>query len=161
MTTARWRSQPLTAKDLHTTYRYSSFAHAYSRGQMAQPRLTKLELQIMEALWTQDTASIREIQETFPEKDRPAYTTIQTTVYRLEGKKAVRRIKKVGNFHIFEATVSRNAAQRRLIDDLLALFGGHTQPVMAHLIESGKLSLEDVKEAQKTLRKLERKDKSL
>jgi BlaI family penicillinase repressor len=127
---------------------------------MAQPRLTKLELKIMEALWTQRAASIREIQETFPEKDRPAYTTIQTTVYRLEGKKALRRIKKVGNFHIFEATVSRNAAQRRLIDDLLALFGGHTQPVMAHLIESGKLTLDDVKEAQKTLRRLEREDKS-
>jgi BlaI family penicillinase repressor len=127
---------------------------------MAQPKLTKLELQIMEALWIQGTASIREIQETFPEIDRPAYSTIQTTVYRLEGKKAVRLIKKVGNFHIFEATVSRNAAQRRLIDDLLALFGGRSQPVMAHLIESGKLTLNDVKEAQKTLRRLEREDKS-
>jgi predicted transcriptional regulator len=127
---------------------------------MAEPKLTKLELQIMEALWVQGQASIREIQETFPEKGRPAYTTIQTTVYRLEAKKAVRRVKKVGNFHIFEAAVSRNAAQRRLIDDLLALFGGRTQPVMAHLIESGKLTLEDVKEAQKILRKLERKDKS-
>jgi len=127
---------------------------------MGEPKLTKLELQIMEALWTQSTASIREIQETFPEKDRPAYTTIQTTVYRLEGKKAVRRVKKVGNFHVFEAAVSRIAAQRRLIDDLLALLGGHTQPVMAHLIESGKLTLDDVKEAGKTLRRLERKDKS-
>jgi predicted transcriptional regulator len=105
---------------------------------MAQPKLTKLELQIMEAFWIRGTASIREIQETFPEKDRPAYTTIQTTVYRLEGKKAVRRIKKIGNFHIFEPAVSRNAAQRKLIDDLLALFGGRTQPVMAHVIESGK-----------------------
>ncbi len=147
-------------RDLRATYHYSSFAHAYSRGQMAQPKLTKLELQIMETLWTRETASIREIQETFPEKDRPAYTTIQTTVYRMERKKAVRRVKKVGNFHVFEAAVSRNAAQRKLIDDLLALFGGRTQPVMAHLIESGKLSLEDVKEAEKTLRKLERKDKS-
>jgi BlaI family transcriptional regulator, penicillinase repressor len=127
---------------------------------MARPKLSKLELQIMEALWTQGKASIREIQETFPEKHRPAYTTIQTTVYRLEGKKAVRRVKKVGNFHIFEPAVSRNAAQRKLIDDLLALFGGRTQPVMAHLIESGKLTLEDVKEAQKTLRKLARKEKS-
>jgi predicted transcriptional regulator len=127
---------------------------------MAKPKLTKLELQIMEALWIQGQASIREIQETFPKKDRPAYTTIQTTVYRLEGKEAVRRIRKVGNFHIFEAAVSRNAAQRKLIDDLLALFGGRTQPVMAHLIESGKLTLEDVKEAAKILRKLERKDKS-
>jgi BlaI family penicillinase repressor len=127
---------------------------------MTLPKLTKLELQIMEALWTRDEASIRDIQETFPEKDRPAYTTIQTTVYRLEAKKAVRRVKKVGNFHIFAAAVSRNAAQRRLIDDLLALFGGSTQPVMAHLIESGKLTLEDIKDAEKVLRKLERKDKA-
>src|SRR5258705_4823913 len=111
---------------------------------MAEPKLTKLELKIMEALWTQGQASIRDIQETFPEKGRPAYTTIQTTVYRLEAKKAVRRVRKVGNFHIFEAAVSRNAAQRKLIDDLLVLFGGRTQPVMAHLIESGKLTLEDV-----------------
>jgi len=99
---------------------------------MAEPKLTKLELQIMEALWSHSKASIREIQETFPEKRRPAYTTIQTTVYRLEAKNAVRRIKKVGNFHIFEAAISRNAAQRRLIEDLLALFGGRIQPVMAH-----------------------------
>src|SRR5213595_2543204 len=127
---------------------------------MGEPKLTKLELQIMEALWTRAHASIREIQETFPEKDRPAYTTIQTTVYRLEAKNAVRRVRKVGNFHIFEAAVSRDAAQRKLIADLLALFGGRTQPVMAHLIESGKLTLEDVKEAGKILRKLERKDKS-
>ena len=127
---------------------------------MTGPRLTKLELQIMEALWTRGEISIREIQEAFPEKNRPAYTTIQTTVYRLEGKKALRRVKKVGNFHIFAAAISRDAAQRRLIDDLLALFGGRAQPVMAHLIESGKLTLEDVKEAEKTLRKLERKDKS-
>jgi BlaI family penicillinase repressor len=126
---------------------------------MAKPKLTKLELQILEVLWTRDSASIREIQETFPEKERPAYTTIQTTVYRLEGKKAVRRVKKVGNFHVFEAAVSRDAAQRKLVDDLLALFGGSTQPVMAHLIESGKLTLEDVKEAEKTLRKLARKEK--
>jgi BlaI family transcriptional regulator, penicillinase repressor len=127
---------------------------------MSKPKLTKLELQIMEALWSRGSASIREIQETFPEKDRPAYTTIQTTVYRLEGKKAVRRVKKVGNFHVFEAAVSRDAAQSKLVDDLLALFGGSTQPVMAHLIESGKLTLEDVKEAEKILRKLARKDKS-
>src|ERR1700724_2350349 len=127
---------------------------------MSEPKLTKLELQIMEALWTREYASIREIQETFPEKDRPAYTTIQTTVYRLERKKAVRRVKKVGNFHVFEAALTRNAAQRRLVDDLVALFGGRTQPVMARLIESGRLTLQDVKEAEKTLRKLERKDKS-
>jgi predicted transcriptional regulator len=131
---------------------------------MPQPKLAKLELQIMETLWTRGSASIREIQEAFPEKERPAYTTIQTTIYRLEAKKAVRRVKKVGNFHIFEAAVSRNAAQRKLIDDLLALFGGRSQPVMAHLIESGKLTLADVKEAEKTLRLLEknsgRKDES-
>jgi BlaI family transcriptional regulator, penicillinase repressor len=113
----------------------------------------------MDTLWIHGSASIREIQEAFPERSRPAYTTIQTTVYRLEGKKAVRRVKKIGNFHVFEAVVSRHAAQRRLIDDLLALFGGSTQPVMAHLIESGKLTLDDIKEAEKTLRKLERKDK--
>jgi BlaI family penicillinase repressor len=121
---------------------------------MALPKLTKLELQIMEALWTLGASSIREIQEAFPERDRPAYTTIQTTVYRLEGKKAVRRVKKISNAHIFEAVVSRNAAQRRLIDELLGLFGGRTQPVMAHLIESGRLTLDDVQDAEKTLRKL-------
>jgi BlaI family penicillinase repressor len=125
---------------------------------MAETKLSKLELRIMETLWTSGKASIRELQEAFPEKDRPAYTTIQTTVYRMEAKKAVRRIKKVGNFHIFEAAVSRNAAQRRLIDDLLALFGGRSQPVMAHLIESGKLTLADVKEAEKTLRRLQKND---
>jgi len=127
---------------------------------MAEPKLTKLEIQIMEALWSQGKASIREIQETFPEKGRPAYTTIQTTVYRLEAKHAVRRVKKVGNFHIFEAAVSRRAAQRRLIDDLLTLFGGRTQPLMAHLIESGKLTLEEVQEAEKALRRLAREEKS-
>jgi BlaI family transcriptional regulator, penicillinase repressor len=127
---------------------------------MPSPKLTKLELEIMETLWTRGSASIREIQEGFPENDRPAYTTIQTTVYRLESKKAVRRVKKVGNFHIFEAAVSRTAAQSKLIDELLALFGGRTQPVMAHLIESGRLTLADVQEAEKTLRKLVRKDKS-
>ena len=112
----------------------------------------------MEALWTQGASSIREIQEAFPERDRPAYTTIQTTVYRLEGKGAVKRVKKISNAHIFEASVSRDAAQGRLIDELLGLFGGRTQPVMAHLIESGKLTLDDVQEAEKTLRKLARKD---
>jgi BlaI family penicillinase repressor len=127
---------------------------------VAEPKLSKLEFQIMEALWTQGEVSIREIQETFPARRRPAYTTIQTTVYRMEAKNIVRRVRKVGNFHIFAAAVSRSAAQRRLIDDLLALFGGRTQPVMAHLIESGKLTLEDVKEAEKALRQMERKDKS-
>ena len=124
---------------------------------MANPKLSKLELQIMEALWTRGACSIREIQEAFPEIDRPAYTTVQTTVYRMEGKKALRRVKKISNAHIFEAVVSRDAAQSRLIDDLLGLFGGRTQPVMAHLIDSGKLTLEDVEEARKALRKLAKK----
>jgi BlaI family penicillinase repressor len=123
---------------------------------MATPKFTKLELQIMQTLWDRGPVSIREIQEAFPEPDRPSYTTVQTIVYRLEGKGAVRRVKKISNAHIFEAVVSRKAAQRRLIDELLGLFGGRTQPVMAHLIESGKLTLEDVKEAEKALRKLEK-----
>jgi predicted transcriptional regulator len=123
---------------------------------MGQPKLSKLELQIMEALWNKGALSIREIQESFPEKGRPAYTTIQTTVYRMEGKEALRRAKKISNAHIFEAIISRNAAQRRLIDDLLGLFGGRMQPVMAHLIESGRLTLDDVREAEKTLKKLQK-----
>ncbi len=122
------------------------------------PRLTKLEMQIMEALWSLGPSSIREIQEAFPERNRPAYTTIQTTVYRLEDKKALRRVKKIGNAHIFEAVVSRHAAQGRLIDELLGLFGGRTQPVMSHLIESGKLTLDDVQEAEKTLRRMSKKE---
>lgn len=126
---------------------------------MKLPRLSKLDLQIMEALWSGGALSIREIQEAFPERDRPAYTTVQTIVYRLEIKKAVRRAKKIGNAHIFEAIISRSAAQRRLIDEFLGLFGGQTQPVMAHLIETGKLTLEDVQEAEKILRKLAKKEK--
>jgi BlaI family penicillinase repressor len=122
---------------------------------VAHPRLTKLELQIMDALWSSGARSVREIQEAFPEKDRPAYTTVQTMVYRLESKKAIRRVKKIGNAHIFEAVVSRSAAQRRLIDELLDFFGGSSQPVMAHLIESGNLTLEDVKEAEHTLKRLQ------
>jgi BlaI family penicillinase repressor len=125
---------------------------------MPAPKLSKLEFQIMEALWTGGESSIREIQDAFPEKHKPAYTTIQTTVYRMEAKDVVRRVRKVGNFHIFAAAISRDAAQRRLIDDLLALFGGRTQPVMAHLVESGKLSMEDVKQAEKALRKLSKKE---
>jgi len=127
---------------------------------MAALKFTKLELQIMQALWDRGPVSIREIQEAFPGQELPSYTTVQTTVYRLEGKKAVRRVKKIGNAHIFEAVVSRNAAQRRLIDDLLGLIGGRTQPIMAHLVESGKLTMEDVKEAQNALRKLAKEDKS-
>jgi BlaI family penicillinase repressor len=127
---------------------------------VASPKLTRLELHIMEALWCRGLSSIREIQEEFPERDRPAYTTVQTTVYRLEAKGALRRVKKISNAHIFEAAISRNAAHRRLIDDLLGLFGGRIQPVMAQLIESGKLTLEDVRDAEKTLRRLARQDKT-
>jgi BlaI family penicillinase repressor len=127
---------------------------------MALPKLTKLELQIMDALWTKGPSAIREIQEAFPERNRPAYTTVQTTVYRMERKKVLRRIKKISNAHIFEATVSRDAAQGRLIDDLLSLFGGRTQPVMAHLVETGRLTLADVKEAERTLKRLARKEQT-
>ena len=127
---------------------------------MTLPKLTKLELRIMEALWSHGASSIREIQQAFPERNRPAYTTVQTTVYRMENKKLLRRAKKISNAHIFEAIVSRRAAQGRLIDELLSLFGGRTQPVMAHLIESGKLTLDDVREAEKALRRLARKEKT-
>lgn len=124
------------------------------------PRLSKLELLIMEALWNNGASSIREIQEAFPEEDRPAYTTIQTTVYRLEAKTAVRRVKKISNAHIFEATISRDAAHGRLIDNLLNIFGGNAQPVMSHLIETGKLTLEDLQEARNTLKELSKKDET-
>jgi BlaI family transcriptional regulator, penicillinase repressor len=117
------------------------------------PRLTRLELRIMDALWTHGPSSVRDIQEALPEDRRPAYTTVQTIVYRLEAKKAVRRVKKVGNALIFEAQVSRTAAQRRLIDDLLAFFGGRTQPVVAHLINTGRLTLKDIHEAERAIRK--------
>jgi BlaI family penicillinase repressor len=127
---------------------------------VALPKLTKLELQIMDALWTHGASSVREIQERFPEKDRPAYTTVQTIVYRLEVKKAIRRVKKIGNAHIFEALLSRTAAQRRVVDELLSFFGGRIQPMVAHLIESGRLTLEDVQEAEQTLRKLAREEKT-
>jgi BlaI family transcriptional regulator, penicillinase repressor len=118
------------------------------------PKLTRLEHQIMDALWRRGAASVREILEAFPDKGRPAYTTVQTMVYRLEEKGAIRRVKKIGNAHIFEAAISRASAQRRLIDELLAFFGGSSQPVVAHLIESGNLTLDDVKEAEQLLIKL-------
>ena len=126
---------------------------------MEDPKLSKLEFEIMETLWSRGESSIREIQDAFPAKRKPAYTTVQTTVYRMEIKGVVNRVKKVGNFHIFAAAVSRSAAQSRLVDDLLSLFGGRSQPVMAHLIESGKLTLEDIKEAEKALRKIQRTGK--
>jgi predicted transcriptional regulator len=125
---------------------------------MRSPKLSKLEMSIMDALWSRGASSIREVHESFPERKRPAYTTVQTMVYRLEAKEAVRRTKKIGNAHIFEAKISRDAAQKRLIDELLSLFGGRTLPVMAHLIESGKLTQEDIREADKLLRSLSRKE---
>jgi predicted transcriptional regulator len=121
---------------------------------MTQPKLSKLELQILEALWAHGKASIREIQEAFPEP-RPAYTTIQTTVYRLEGKKAVRRVRKIGNAHIFEPTVPRDATRHRLLDEILSFFGGRPQPMMAQLAEAGKLTLDDVRDLEKMIGNLE------
>jgi BlaI family penicillinase repressor len=127
---------------------------------MPKPRLTKLELQVLEALWQKGLCSVREIQETFPEPGRPAYTTVQTVVYRLEHKKALRCVKRISNANIFEAMISRKDAQRRFVDELLAVFGGRAKLVMAHLMESGELTLDDIREAEKTMEKLSRKDKS-
>ena len=126
---------------------------------MTEPRLSKLEFAIMNVLWDRGECSIRDLQEAFPPRKRPAYTTVQTTVYRMETKNVVHRVRKVGNFHIFAAGVSRASAQRRVIDDLLAFFGGKTQPVMAHLIESGKLTLDDVREAERALKEMQEKEK--
>ena len=126
---------------------------------MPQPKLSKLELQIMDVLWSHGPCSVREVQEHFPADRQPAYTTVQTMIYRLEAKKALRRTKKVGNAHLFEAVVSRNLAQRRLVDEFLGLFGGRMQPVMAHLVETGKLTLDDVQEAERLLRALAAKKK--
>lgn len=126
---------------------------------MARPSLTRLELRIMQALWDRGPSAVREIVETFPDKKKPAYTTIQTVMYRLEAKNAIRRVRKISNAHIFEATLAREATQGSLIDDLLAHFGGRTQPVMAHLIESGKLTLEDIKDAELRVKELARKGK--
>ena len=125
---------------------------------MARTRFTKLDLQSLEALWTHGKASIREIQEAFPEP-RPAYTTIQTTVYRLEGKGAVRRVRKISNAHIFEPTVARDVARHGLLDEILSFFGGRAQPMMAQLAEAGKLTLEDVRELEKTIKRLEKEKK--
>ncbi len=121
---------------------------------MPDRKLSRLEYGIMEALWSKGEASIRELQETFPEKKRPAYTTVQTTLYRLEAKGSVRRVRKVGNFHVFTAAVTRSSAQTTLIDELLSMFGGKSQPVMSHLVRSGKLTLEDIKEAEALLKSL-------
>jgi BlaI family transcriptional regulator, penicillinase repressor len=122
-------------------------------------KLSKLELQILEALWAHGKASIREIQEAFPEP-RPAYTTIQTTVYRLEGKKAVRRVRKISNAHIFEPIVARDVTRHKLLDEILSFFGGRPQPMMAQLAEAGKLTLADVRELEKTIKNLAKKPKA-
>jgi len=125
---------------------------------MARPRFARLELQILEVLWARGNGSIREIQEAFPEP-RPAYTTIQTTVYRLEAKHAVRRARKISNAHIFEPIVARDVARHRLLDEILSLFGGRAQPMMAQLAEAGKLTLDDVRELEQTIRKRDRQIK--
>ena len=127
---------------------------------MLKPRLTKLELQVLEALWQKGACSVREVQETFPQPGRPAYTTVQTVVYRLERKKALRCVKRISNANIFEAVISRKDAERRFVDELLAVFGGRAKLVMAHLVESGDLTLDDIKEAEKALQKTSRKDGS-
>ena len=126
---------------------------------MRLPKLSKLEMQIMDVLWSVGPSAIRDIQESFATKNRPAYTTVQTMVYRLEVKKALRRARKIGNAHIFEAVISRDAANARLVDEFLSIFGGRMQPVMAHLIEAGNLSSKDVADAEKLLRDLAAKKK--
>src|SRR5262249_38845231 len=126
---------------------------------MPKPKLTKLELQVLEAFWQKGACAVREVQETFPETARPAYTTVQTVIYRLERKKALRCVKRISNANIFEAVITRNDAQRRFVDELLAVFGGRAKLVMAHLVESGELTLDDVKEAEKALRHASKKDK--
>jgi predicted transcriptional regulator len=123
---------------------------------MSETRVSRFELQLLEKLWEMGPSAVREIQESLPEKDRPAYTTVQTMIYRLEEKGAVRRVKKIGNAHIFEATISRKAVHRRLIGDLLSLFGGSAAPVVSHLIETGKLTLADVKDLEKRLATMEK-----
>jgi BlaI family penicillinase repressor len=120
---------------------------------MSQPRLSRLELRIMEALWKQGAASVRELQESLPEKGRPTHNTVQTILTRLEAKKAVRRAKKISNAHIYEPLITRGATQRLLVDELLAFFGGRAAPLVSHLIDSGQLTLKEVEEARKALKK--------
>ena len=124
---------------------------------MAEPRISRFELQLLEKLWELGSCSVREIQESLPEKDRPAYTTVQTMIYRLEEKGAVRRVKKIGNAHLFQAVLTRKAVHKRLIGELLSLFGGSAAPVMSHLVETGKLTLADIKELEKRLAVMEAK----
>jgi predicted transcriptional regulator len=123
-------------------------------------KLGRLEIKVMDALWARGPSSVRDVQEQFPEAERPAYTTVQTMLYRLERKKAVRRIGKVGHAHLFEAVISEASAQHRLIDDLLGLLGGRTQPLMVHLIDSGKLTIDDLRAAEKRLEDLKKKGKT-
>jgi BlaI family transcriptional regulator, penicillinase repressor len=127
---------------------------------MKLPRLTKLELQIMETFWSRGECSVREVQEAFPERHRPAYTTVQTTVYRLEDKKALRLVKRIGKAKVFGAAISRNQAQTRLIDELLSLLGGEVRPVMARLVETDRLTRNDVKDVEEMLREHGKKDKA-
>ena len=124
------------------------------------PKLSRFELRIMDALWTAGASSVREIQESFPEDERPAFTTVQTTVYRMERKRALRCVKRIGKANIFDAAISRDAAQRRLIDDLLDALAGRGKPIMAHLVNAGEVTLADIKEAEQALRKLARKDRA-
>jgi BlaI family penicillinase repressor len=120
---------------------------------MSAKRLSRLELKIMDALWKLGSSSVREIQENLPEKGRPAHNTVQTMLTRLEAKNAVRRVKKISNAHIYEAVITRGATQRLLVDELLAFFGGRAAPLMSHLVESGQLTLQEVEEARKALKK--------
>jgi predicted transcriptional regulator len=124
---------------------------------MTTAKLSPLELQIMEIVWSQGRLAVREVQEAFPEEGRPAYTTIQTTMYRLEEKGALRRVRKIGNAHVFEAVITRQQGRGTLIDEFLKLFGGRPQPVMAHLVETGQLTLDDVKEAEKLIKEMAKK----
>ena len=125
-----------------------------------RPTLSRIELRIMEALWTRGACSVREIHEALPEKGRPAYTSVQTMVYRLEKKRAVRCVKRISNANIFDAAITRDEAHTRLIDDLLALFDGHAKPVMARLVQSGKLTLEDIREAEDAFKKISKKGRT-
>jgi len=127
-------------------------------GDFMASKFTKLEMQILEGFWQLGPSSVREILETFPARRRPAYTTIQTVVYRLERKKALRCLKRISNANIFEAAVTRETARRAFVDDVLALFGGRVQALMSHLVETGDLKIEDIKEAERTLRKLSKKE---
>lgn len=124
-----------------------------------EPKFSKPELEVMEEFWSHGRLSIREVQESFPAASRPPYTSVQTIVYRLEEQGALRRVRKIGNAHIFEAVTSRQEARGRVLDNLLSLFGGRTQTVMAHLVESGKLTRHDIREAEKLINDLERKAK--